>query len=262
MSFYYKVKLIKEERKKFYSLKFYSLKEDNFYEVKVCLVLNATLLKNYYKKINIFKVMKKKEIPLYQLEIFDEVTKKKIKNILYNNFKYKKFHFYKNFRLSRFYLFKCDGFCFFLFKGYELLTKNWTNKKQDSPDDFIKKYLLLEAFNDKDYQLKNRTYSVVKNSRRLRSLKGAFRRILLTIREKKQKSNIVSNNRAIVEQLKYYVIQGTVEELENIKTAVLTNKKERSVMPIVVKKENSLDPFISNINKVPEPEVFTLRNCL
>ena len=98
---------------------------------------------------------------------------------------------------------------------------------RETSEDFIKKNLLNNEVSQ--FHLEDCTSlppSPKKNSRRLRSLGGALRRILSTIREIKKKPNTILSNSDIIKELKCYVILGNQAELENTKRTVLTNTFE------------------------------------
>ncbi len=117
---------------------------------------------------------------------------------------------------------------------------------KDTSENFIKNNLLFTQF-----ELIDLTYlgtSKIKNSRRLRSLGGALRRIFSNIREAKNKPNTVSSNNEIIKELKYYLILGNEEELEITKRAVLTNKKITRNSSTFLNKQNNLSKNQKSLN--------------
>jgi hypothetical protein len=117
---------------------------------------------------------------------------------------------------------------------------------KETSENFIKNNLLFTQF-----ELTDLTYlrtSEINNSRRLRSLGGALRRIFSNVREMKQKPNTVSSNNEIIKGLKYYLILGNEGKLEITKRAVLTNKKITRNSSTLLNKQNNLSKNQKSLN--------------
>jgi hypothetical protein len=185
-------------------------------------------------------------VTLHRLNILNPFAEKKIKETFLDLSKIKTSKFYKDTEITFFCLFQLNLNFFFLFIGNKFLNNNWDRPMKDTSENFIINNLLFTQF-----ELIDLTYldtSKIKNSRRLRSLGGALRRIFSNIREAKNKPNTVSSNNEIIKELKYYLILGNEEELEITKRAVLTNKKITRNSSTFLNKQNNLSKNQKSLN--------------
>ena len=185
-------------------------------------------------------------VTLHRLNILNPFAEKKIKETFLDLSKIKTSKFYKDTEITFFCLFQLILNFFFLFIGNQFLNNNWDRPMKETSENFIINNLLFTQF-----ELIDLTYldtSKIKNSRRLRSLGGALRRIFSNIREAKNKPNTVSSNNEIIKELKYYLILGNEEELEITKRAVLTNKKITRNSSTFLNKQNNLSKNQKSLN--------------
>lgn len=185
-------------------------------------------------------------VTLHRLKILNPLAEKKIKETFLDLSKIKNSEFYKDTEITCFCLFQLNLNFFFLFIGNQFLNNNWDSPMKNTSENFIKNNLLFTQF-----ELIDLTYlctSKRKNSRRLRSLGGALRRIFSTLREIKHKPNTISSNNEIIKELKYYLILGNEEELEMTKRAVLTNKKITRNSSTLLNKQNNLSKNKKSLN--------------
>ena len=102
---------------------------------------------------------------------------------------------------------------FFLLSGNIIILSGWNLKIKHILEYYINK---VDTFD-----LTDSTYLLKKNSRRLRSLGGGLRRILLSIKETEESIT----NSEIIKNLKYYTILGDRELLESTFFAIERNSK-------------------------------------
>ena len=161
--------------------------------------------------------MKSFYVALYKARLKNEIIQETqivaIVKIFQKLEKNAKVDFREDLSLSYLIVFQWKSTFFFLLSGNIIILSGWSLKIKN-----ILKYYINKVGT---FDLTDSTYLLKENSRRLRSLGGGLRRILLSIKEMEESIT----NSEIIKKLKYDIILGNKELLESTFFAIERNSK-------------------------------------
>lgn len=127
------------------------------------------------------------------------------------------FDFYRDFKIEEFYLLKYKNAHFLLLSGQTIIYSGWSSSVRQILESSIN-----AVSNEVDkITLTDHTYSDHESSRRLRSLGGGIRRVLLIVQRNKKKLT----NKQIFKDLEYFKILGNENKLVTQFRAIENNTR-------------------------------------